>query len=81
MNGIPYETNMQMKMSGGGPMGGLFSRMGNVTTTSTVESVEVGPLDDSLFVPPAGYKLNQEEVTEVRRSSALHRRHFATRPR
>jgi hypothetical protein len=61
MNGIPYETNMQMKMSGSGPMGGLLSRMGNVTMTSTVESVEEGPLDDSLFAPPAGYKLNQKK--------------------
>ncbi len=61
IGGIPYATDMQIKMSGSGPLGGIMSRMGNVTMTSTVDSVDVGPLDDSLFAPPAGYKLNQKK--------------------
>lgn len=59
--GIPYETNVQIKMSGSGPMAGLLSRIGNVTMTTTVDSVEVGPLADNLFAPPPGYKLNQKK--------------------
>ncbi len=59
--GIPYETNVQIKMSGSGPMAGLLSRMGNVTMATTVDSVDVAPLADTLFAPPAGYKLNQKK--------------------
>lgn len=60
--GIAYETEMQIKMGGGsGPMGGIMARLGNVTVTSVVESVTVGPLADDLFMPPAGYKLNQRK--------------------
>jgi len=59
--GIPYETDMQVTMSGSGPMAAIMSRMGNITMTSTVDSAEVGPLADDLFAPPAGYKLNQKK--------------------
>lgn len=61
IGGIPYETDTQIKMSGSGPMAGLLSRMGNVTMSTTVDTVEVGPLADTLFAPPAGYKLNQKK--------------------
>lgn len=61
IGGIPYETNVQIKMSGSGPMAGLLSKIGNVTMTTTVDSVEVAPLADDLFAPPAGYKLNQKK--------------------
>jgi hypothetical protein len=61
IGGIPYETNVQIKMSGSGPMAAILSRMGNVTMTSTVDSVEVAPLAETLFAPPAGYKLNQKK--------------------
>jgi hypothetical protein len=61
IGGIPYETNVQIKMSGSGPMAGLLSKIGNVTMTATVDSVEVAPLADDLFAPPAGYKLNQKK--------------------
>jgi hypothetical protein len=56
--GIPYQTEIQIKLGGGGPMGGLMARMGNVTMTTTIVSVEVGPVTDDMFAPPAGYKLN-----------------------
>lgn len=61
IGGIPYETNVQIKMSGSGPMAGLLSKIGNVTMTTSVDSVEVAPLADNLFAPPAGYKLNQKK--------------------
>jgi hypothetical protein len=60
--GIAYESEMQIKMGGGGgPMGGLLAKLGNITITSRVDSVTAGPLADDLFAPPAGYKLNQKK--------------------
>lgn len=59
--GLPYEMEMSIKMSGEGPMAGLMSRMGNITSTSTVQSVETDALDDALFAPPAGYKLSPKK--------------------
>jgi hypothetical protein len=56
--GIPYETDMQIKMGGGGPMGGMLAKLGNVSMTTTITGVEVGALADDLFAPPAGYKVN-----------------------
>ena len=61
IGGIPYETNVQIKMGGSGPMAGLLSKLGNVTMTTIVDSVEVAPLADGLFAPPAGYKLNEKK--------------------
>jgi hypothetical protein len=59
--GIPYEQEMNMKMSGEGPMAGLMAKMGNVTMTTTVTSVEAGPVAADLFAPPAGYKIKEEK--------------------
>jgi hypothetical protein len=59
--GIPYETEIQIKLGGGGPMGGLLAKMGNVSMTTTVDSIEVGSLSDDLFAPPAGYKLTPKK--------------------
>jgi hypothetical protein len=59
--GIPYEQETQIKMGGEGPMAGMMARMGNMSSQSTVQSVETGTLDAALFAPPAGYKLNQRK--------------------
>ena len=62
--GIAYETDMQIKMGSAGagnPLGGLLARMGNVSMTTTIQSVETGAVADDLFAPPAGYKLNQKK--------------------
>ena len=61
IGGIPYESTVDIKMSGSGPMGGLLARMGNISMTSTVESVDTHSLADDLFAPPAGYKLNPKK--------------------
>ena len=61
IGGIPYETMVQIKISASGPMGAIMSKMGTVTMTSTVDSVEIAPLPDDLFAPPAGYKLIQKK--------------------
>jgi len=59
--GIAYENDMQIKMSGSGPMAGLMAKMGNMQMHTVVDSVETGALDDALFAPPAGYKLNPKK--------------------
>jgi hypothetical protein len=59
--GIPYETEMNMKMGGDGPMAGMMAKMGGMTSTSTVQSVETGALAADLFAPPAGYKLKDQK--------------------
>ena len=61
IGGLPYETDMQIKMSGSGPMAGLLARMGNISMTSTVDSAETTALGDDLFAPPAGYKLSPKK--------------------
>jgi hypothetical protein len=59
--GVPYETTFDIKMSGEGPMAAIMSRMGNISSTTTVESVEAGAIADTMFAVPAGYKLNQRK--------------------
>jgi len=56
--GVPYQTEMQIKMDGEGPMAAVMAKMGNMTMTTSVQSVETGALADTLFTPPADYKLN-----------------------
>jgi hypothetical protein len=58
LGGVVYEMDVQMKMGGGGMLGGVMARMGNVSMQTLVESAEAGTLADDLFAPPAGYKLN-----------------------
>jgi hypothetical protein len=58
LGGIPYEQTMNIKMSGSGPMGGLMGRMGNLTITNTVDSIDTGALADAMFAPPPDFKLN-----------------------
>ena len=59
--GIPFEQEMNIKMSGEGPMAGLMAKMGNLTMTTTVTSTDASPLAADLFAPPAGYKLKEEK--------------------
>lgn len=55
--GVPYETEMTISVTGEGPMAAVMARMGGMSMTSTVQSVDTSALDDALFAPPAGYKL------------------------
>jgi hypothetical protein len=59
--GIPYEQEMTIKMSGDGPMAGMFAKMGNISMTTTVTSVDTTPLAADLFTVPAGYKLKEQK--------------------
>ena len=61
IGGIPYETEMNMKMGGDGPMAGMMAKMGSMSAISTVESVETGALAADLFAPPAGYKIKEQK--------------------
>jgi hypothetical protein len=68
IGGIAYESDIQMKMGmegGGGPgggfMAGMLAKMGNMSMQTKVEDVQTGALADDLFVPPAGYKLNNRK--------------------
>ncbi len=42
-------------------MGGLLAKMGNMSFSTIVDTVETDPLSDYLFAPPAGYKLNPKK--------------------
>jgi hypothetical protein len=61
LGGIPYETEMEMKASGDGPMAGLMAKSMHMQMTTAVQSVEAGPLSADMFAPPAGYKLNMKK--------------------
>lgn len=64
IGGIAYESDIAIKMSmagGGGPMSGILAKMGNISTQTTIDDVQTGPLADDLFAPPAGYKLNTKK--------------------
>jgi len=59
--GIPYEQEMNIKMSGDGPMAGVFAKMGNISSTTVVTSIETGTLAADLFAVPPGYKLKEQK--------------------
>lgn len=59
--GIAYEQEMHIKMSGEGPMAGMLAKMGNITSTTIVNSVETTTLAADLFAVPAGYKLKEQK--------------------
>jgi hypothetical protein len=61
IGGIPYESDMQIKMGGSGPLAAILAKMGSVSFSSVVDSVETNPLSDELFSPPAGYKLKAKK--------------------
>lgn len=59
--GIPYEQEVSIKMSGEGPMAGMMAKMGNISMTTTVTSVDAAALAADLFAVPAGYKLKEQK--------------------
>jgi hypothetical protein len=59
--GIPYEQETNLKMVGEGPMAAVFSKMGNISMTQTVQSVETSTIAADLFAPPAGYKIKEQK--------------------
>ncbi len=59
--GIPYEQETNFKMGGEGPMAAAMAKMGNISMTQTVQSVEPGTLAADLFTTPAGYKVKEQK--------------------
>jgi hypothetical protein len=59
--GIPYEQETNVKMSGEGPMAGVLAKMGGISMTTTVQSVETTAIAADLFAPPAGYKIKEQK--------------------
>jgi hypothetical protein len=59
--GLPYETDMNIKMSGEGPMAEMMAKMGNMSMNTVVQTADTAPLPDDLFAPPAGYKLSPKK--------------------
>ena len=60
-DGIPYEQETNFKMGGEGPMAAAMAKMGNISMTQTVQSVETGALAADLFATPAGYKIKEQK--------------------
>lgn len=61
IGGMPYESQMDIKAEGDGPIAAMMAKMGGVSTTTTIDSVETAPLDDALFQVPADYKLKERK--------------------
>jgi hypothetical protein len=55
--GIPYEVDLQIKTNGSGPLGALMSKLGNMSLSTVLVSIDTGSLPDALFLPPPDYKL------------------------
>jgi hypothetical protein len=55
--GIPYEMDIQVQTNGSGPLGALMSKLGNISLSTVLVSVDTGSLPDALFLPPPDYKL------------------------
>jgi hypothetical protein len=59
--GMPYAQEFTMKFQGNEMMAGMMNKMGGATMTTEVTSVTTGPVADSLFDIPAGYKQKQQK--------------------
>jgi hypothetical protein len=59
--GIPYEQEMNIKMTGDGPMASMMAKMGNISMNTMVSSIDAATVAADLFAPPAGYKLKEQK--------------------
>jgi hypothetical protein len=55
--GLPYLTEMNMTIEGGGEMAAVMKQFGEMKLTSRVTEVSTAPLSDDLFTVPANYKV------------------------
>ena len=60
--GVPLDSKQIIKLSGDGPMAGLFAKMGGGEINSTVTSISADPLADDIFTVPAGYKIKRQKI-------------------
>jgi len=61
IGGMPLESQMDIKAEGDGPIAAMMAKMGGVSTTTTIDSVDTAPLDDALFQVPADYTLKERK--------------------
>lgn len=61
IEGLPYEANMDIEVEGDGPIAAMMAKVGGVSMTTTIDSVETAPLDDVLFQVPADYTLKERK--------------------
>ena len=59
--GMPYAQEFTMKFQGNDMMAGMMNKMGGATMMTEVTSVTAGPVADTLFEIPAGYKQKQQK--------------------
>jgi len=59
IGGLPYEVQMDIKAEGDGPIAAMMAKMGGISTTTTIDSVDIAPLDDALFQVPADYAIKE----------------------
>ena len=52
IGGLPYEVQMNITAQGDGPLAAMMAKVGGVSTTTTIDSVDTAPLDDALFQVP-----------------------------
>lgn len=60
--GLPLASDIALAFKGEGMMAAIFERMGSMTVSSTATSVSTDDLPDSLFEPPAGWKIKERSV-------------------
>jgi hypothetical protein len=55
--GLPYLTEMNLTIQGGGDLAPMMKQFGDMKLTSRVTEVSTATLSDDLFTVPTGYKL------------------------
>jgi hypothetical protein len=58
--GIPYLTEMTMRVEGSGPMVEAMKQMGDMKMTQKISAVSTDPIADDLFKLPAGYTVEKK---------------------
>ncbi len=61
IGGLPYEAQMDIAAEGEGPIAAMMAKMGGVSTTTTIDSVDTASLEDTLFQVPADYTLKERK--------------------
>jgi hypothetical protein len=52
---------MNITAEGEGPVASMMAKMGGVSTTTTIDSVDTAPLEDTLFQVPADYTVKERK--------------------
>jgi hypothetical protein len=61
IGGLPYQSEMNITADGEGPVAAMMAKVGGVSTTTTIDSVDTAALDDALFQVPEAYTLKERK--------------------